>query len=313
MEWLAKLIIKIQWIFGLLSNWRRDIWFLNVLNPPLILSGWVKIKRGMIVKRNFGDDLNDFLIPLLSGKNVIFYEHSFFCHLFKPKRILAIGSIINERLDDKCIVWGSGSQLDSPSINVCNPDVRAVRGPLTRAWLLSQGVNCSEVYGDPALLLPFVYIPPTSPKENKKYELGIIPNINDNNDQFLVSFKKRYPETHIIKMSDYDSWKHVIDEIVACKYIVSSSLHGLIISDAYMIPNAWIKLGCTLGGKDYFKYRDYYSSVGKSYVTKPFIFSEKTTVDELLGIVKRWTPINIDLKPLIENCPFRIDIYKNIS
>lgn len=169
----------------------------------------MKIKRGMIVKRNFGDDLNDFLIPLLSGKNVIFYEHSFFCHLFKPKRILAIGSIINERLDDKCIVWGSGSQLDSPSINVCNPDVRAVRGPLTKAWLLSQGVNCSEVYGDPALLLPFVYIPPpTSPKENKKYELGIIPNINDNNDQFLV---------------------------------------------------------------------------------------------------------NIDLKPLIENCPFRIDIYKNIS
>ena len=304
MGWFKKKVAKIKWVLGLLSNWRRDIYFLNILNPPLILCGWVKIKHGKLIRRNFGDDLNEDLISLISGKRVVFYEHSFLCHLFKPKRIMAIGSIINKRLDDKCIVWGSGSQLDDLSINVCKPDIRAVRGPLTRDWLLSQGINCSKVYGDPALLLPFVY----RPKIEKKYELGIIPNFNDNDDEFLISFKKRYPETHIIKMSDYGNWKHVIEEIVACKHIVSSSLHGLIISDAYMIPNAWIKLGCTLGGKDFFKYRDYYSSVGKSYITKPFVFSEETSLEELLDEIKEWKPGIIDLNPLIKSCPFKINI-----
>ena len=100
MGWFKKKVAKIKWVLGLLSNWRRDIYFLNLLNPPLILCGWVKIKHGKLIRRNFGDDLNEDLISLISGKRVVFYDYSFLCQLFKPKRIMAVGSIINNRLDE---------------------------------------------------------------------------------------------------------------------------------------------------------------------------------------------------------------------
>lgn len=43
----------------------------------------------------------------------------------------------------------------------------------------------------------------------------------------------------------------------ACKYIISSSLHGLICADSICIPNRWIKLSELLGSD--FKFHDYYS------------------------------------------------------
>ena len=48
--------------------------------------------------------------------------------------------------------------------------VLAVRGPLSRNYLLENGVDCPDVYGDPALLFPKYY----KPHIYKKYKLGII-------------------------------------------------------------------------------------------------------------------------------------------
>ena len=42
---------------------------------------------------------------------------------------------------------------------------------------------------------------------------------------------------HIIDPTQ--DWKTVVDEMTSCKAILSSSLHGLVVSDAYSIPNAF--------------------------------------------------------------------------
>ena len=44
-------------------------------------------------------------------------------------------------------------------------------------------------------------------------------------------------EAKVIHMANYKDWHDVIDEINQCQFILSSSLHGLIIADSYGIPN----------------------------------------------------------------------------
>ena len=80
----------------------------------------------------------------------------------RRKTLYAIGSIIGFRCQD-AVVWGSGILSDHPSckkyISASTLDIRAVRGPKTRQILLDCGKDCPEVYGDPAILMPLIYMP----------------------------------------------------------------------------------------------------------------------------------------------------------
>ena len=55
--------------------------------------------------------------------------------------------------------------------------------------------------------------------------------------------------------------KQVLKEISQCKYIISTSLHGLIIADSYGIPNCWCEISDRILGER-FKFHDYFSSFG---------------------------------------------------
>ena len=59
----------------------------------------------------------------------------------------------------KTIIWGGGvidnkSSLREKPLKVC-----AVRGPLTRQYLLEKGNKCPAIYGDPAMLIKYIYEP----------------------------------------------------------------------------------------------------------------------------------------------------------
>ena len=54
--------------------------------------------------------------------------------------------------------------------------------------------------------------------------------------------------------------------MLKCKFIISSGLHGLIVSDAYNIPNSRIRMSDKLVGGD-FKFIDYELSVNKKIQT----------------------------------------------
>lgn len=275
-----------------ISYWRKDI----VVNSFLKQIGGKPIKHS-----NFGDDLNYYLIRELSGKNVICYNNLLFryCGL-KISNLSCIGSIVDMLSDSKTIIWGAGAIECIPLSPKNKPfKVLAVRGPLTREYLIKYGVDCPETYGDPALLLPYIY----KPKSNhKRYEIGIIPHYVDLDSEVIKEIvKERNDAIKVINFVEYMDWHDIIDEICCCKFIISSSLHGLIVSDAYNIPNVWVKFSSKIWGND-FKYHDYYASVHKE--TSPQIIKKRSDMDRLFEFKDKWKPINIDLTGLMETCPF---------
>ena len=107
-------------------------------------------------------------------------------------------------------------------------------------------------------------------------------------------------------MENYKNWLEVIDQICSCEYIASSSLHGIIIAETYEVPNLWIELyGKLLGG--HFKFHDFFMSIGHDR-EKPFIVKENTGINEILATKSNYTKGQIDLKPLINNSPFKLNI-----
>ena len=262
----------------------------------LFLNGWVNVTRNGLQSRNFGDDINfSFLQNLTNCKHQL-YKKSIYN---KQTNYLMIGSIlIDKYIDDQTIVWGSG-MLRKRLLKNKPQKVCAVRGPLTRNVLLESGVDCPEVYGDPALLFPYHYYPYIQ----KKYKLGIIPHWSHINSPLLNKFKND-DDIKIIDFKRYSDWKTVIKQIVSCEFIVSESLHGLIISEAYKIPNIWVSFGDI--GQD-FKYEDFFMSLGK----KPydaFSISKNTTKEWLLSLEKKYDSTNnLDLNKLVNSCPVKLN------
>lgn len=200
---------------------------------------------------NYGDLLGKYLVEKISGREVIFSKpqrRSLFS-FFQPIYV-TVGSIL-AHINRHCIVWGSGIIRKDQKVN--NAKFLAVRGPETRNNLLTQGYMVPEVYGDPALLLPLYF----NPDLEKIYDIGIVlhysdydnlySEIKDNKDLTLIDLKTNNIE---------DKTK----EILTCKRIVSSSLHGVIVAHAYGIPAIWVKPSNNLYGDD-IKFKDYFLSV----------------------------------------------------
>ncbi|KAB7888580.1 polysaccharide pyruvyl transferase family protein [Poseidonibacter ostreae] len=175
--------------------------------------------------------------------------------------------------------------------------IYAVRGPKTRKILLENNIDCPEVYGDPALLLPRVY----NPKIKKCYKYGIIPHYVDADNPFLEKIENR-KDVLIIDILNENPF-NTVDEILSCENIISSSLHGIIVADAYNIPSLWIEFSDKVIGSG-FKFYDYFESVKKN-VSSSFRIDAKTEFIELIENINS-EKIDIDLDKLIKSCPFDI-------
>lgn len=248
---------------------------------------------------NWGDALNPIVIQHFSGLKP-FQIHDFTINPKNEPFYTVIGSILNwsllknEKILKNTVVWGTGFIAESGRLQGIPRKVCAVRGPLTRENLKKTGISCPEIYGDPALLYPRIY----KPNINKKYKLGIIPHFIDKDNTLLKNFTN-VPEVRIIDIED--PINTVVDNINSCKYIASSSLHGIIAADAYGIPSVYIKFSEKVIG-DGFKFRDYFGSVNRTE-TEPLKVDEKTTVDSMYEQFYNYK-IDIDLQELLDACPF---------
>lgn len=95
-----------------------------------------------------------------------------------------------------------------------------------------------------------------------KYRIGIIPHFKEKDSLIIHEMKDFYKDSVIIDLSEDP--KKVVKDIASCEMILSSSLHGLIVSDSFHIPNKHIMLypyGQKMMGDGY-KFADYYSSYG---------------------------------------------------
>lgn len=272
----------------------------RIYKKPIGIIAYANRFINYTIKNNLGDDLNFDFIECALGVKAVKYEFSI---LAKKRRIPTfsfIGSILEYvvQINPYAIVWGTGFKFadnDYTYEDLKNLDIRAVRGPRTRAILVSKGINCPNIYGDPAILLSKVYTPQV---RNKRYRLGIIPHKDDFSNPVFTELSKR-DDVIILNLKKYISWKRFIDEMSSCDFIVSTSLHGIIISDSYLIPNMWISVSNLIEGGD-FKYYDYYEGVSKTPIKKQL--SLETPYDEILSWKSLWVkPIISSL--FIDSCP----------
>lgn len=195
--------------------------------------------------RNFGDLLGPWLIEHITGKGVTWVPKH-------EPHYMTVGSILG-RVSPSSVVWGTGSFGSEHGGNITHGDrYLAVRGPLTRARLEMFKQPCPDVYGDPALLVPEHH----PPVENQKYEIGVILRWSETK-------RKNLFDVEGVKVIDLETGdiEETLDAITSCNQIISTSLHGLILADAYGIPNAWL-IADTGFGKEH-KFWDCLLSVHK--------------------------------------------------
>lgn len=239
---------------------------------------------------NFGDILNPYVVEKLTGLPPVRVE--------KGEGVLAIGSTIRFARDDT-IVWGAGTPRMTDALN---PRARyvAVRGPLTARLVDSCGGTAPRVFGDPACLLPRLYNPRT---KSSRHALGVVLH---HAHRGLLRFGDDVKVIDVLR-AGYEGIEAFIDDVCQCERILTSSLHGLIVSHAYGIPAQWFTVVDThsLVPGDGTKYHDYLMSVGLP-AQEALPIPAGTTVDTRLRTAETLPLRALDLDALIEVAPWRV-------
>lgn len=195
---------------------------------------------------NFGDMLSPYVIEKITGVPPLFAA--------RGERLLAVGSTV-KFAEAGVTVWGTGTPRASDKVSP-EANFLAVRGPLTRELIRRNGGTCPDVYGDPALLLPMIY----APRRRPSYKLGLVRHTIHSE---IPVHCEEVKEISVFRCG-YREIEGFIDEIADCERILSSSLHGLIVANAYGVPARW----CTFSGApeqikgDGTKFADYWLSAG---------------------------------------------------
>jgi len=234
---------------------------------------------------NFGDALSEILVERIIQHPVTVLDKPF----THQKKLLGMGSILNYAQDND-VVWGTGVNGKTPSnaYRFSTLDVRAVRGPLTRKFLLERGINCPEVYGDPTLLLPICF-PELQKKQNPSNDYIIIPHFSD---EHLFT-----GNPHMVSVKE--NWYEVVQKILDSKFVISSSLSGVIVAEAFQIPARLVILDNATNTENLFKYEDYYQGTGR------FNFKHATTIEDALLMGGEPLP-ECDLEKLLRAFPLEL-------
>ena len=238
-------------------------------------------------KPNFGDLLTPYFLKRFCNPK----EYTLVKNKTGPK-VISCGSIMSV-CTLQTLVYGAG--IRDRKQNIQNGIIQIVRGPITRQRMVELNYACPPVYGDPGLLLPLYY----HPTIQKRIPLGIIPHYL-HYAQALEIFKTAIDtgQVSVIRLLN-PNIEETIDALLECHALVSSSLHGLIVADAYGIPNKWIYFDDAITG-DNTKYYDYFASVDRKDKTYISCTSSVETILKAIGPVE----IQFDPKVLHDNMFF---------
>lgn len=205
---------------------------------------------------NFGDGLSPLVVAHISGRSVKRASA-------KDCELVAVGSILQmiprRGSDDgqegtRPWIWGTGIIRPVSPVMMQRVRVAALRGPVT-ATLMEQ--SPSTPCGDPGIFADELL--DERPRRTKR--IGVVPHWKLAECSALRSLLTNHPELVLIDPRNADPID-VVRRIAECRYILSSSLHGLVVADSLGIPNHWLN---PTGNHVHpaLKFTDYAASVGR--------------------------------------------------
>ena len=196
---------------------------------------------------NVGDRLNPYLIRELFGLPV---------HLeVRPdrRRLIAIGSFI-EAANELSDVWGTGAIGATSTIPSLRSEmIHALRGKHTHKRLRENGLVLADMpLGEPGFLVSLLrdYF-----DHRKQYRIGIAAHYVDRLHPWV---QKLLADPGVVDLNVHRPVEEFLARLAECETVVSSSLHGLVLAEAFGIPNVWVQLSDKVVG-DGFKFRDWFS------------------------------------------------------
>lgn len=192
--------------------------------------------------KNFGDTLSVPILSHFTSRPVERAERN------ERGKVVAVGSIITVMRPGD-VIWGAGVQQDQ-RFRATGATFLAVRGPLTRGAI--DGAAVPAVYGDPGLLLPYVY----DPDVEVTHDLGAVPH-------FVDAAESRQRNPGALHISVKAPWRDVVRQIKSCRRIIATSLHGIIAAEAYGIPVMWHPSYTGKIRSTNLKFQDYFMGTGR--------------------------------------------------
>ncbi len=247
---------------------------------------------------NFGDWSGPTIVQKLTGRRPVPVVRT-----SSGNRILfTVGSIINRLYTNDTDIWGSGLiapitqdvQKRLSQLSVIN--VYAVRGYKTKEELESKlDWDIPNVFGDPALLLPRIF----EGKPQIPGKVSIIPHVT--HQGYFIN----YSDAGVNFINARGSVSSVVDEISSSQVVLSSSLHGIIVAEAYGVPWVWINvIDKPLWGHS-FKFEDFFSTLKREMVSEHNAAAEDLSNLDWDKLASKATlpPLKADLGLLLNSLP----------
>ncbi|MBS0585487.1 MAG: polysaccharide pyruvyl transferase family protein [Verrucomicrobia bacterium] len=233
--------------------------------------------------QNFGDHISHYIVERIVGSPITIFQKTDIV----PKRLLAVGSLLGAARQND-VLWGTGmnGKIKPEDYQFTNLDIRAIRGPLTRKFVMDNfQISCPDIYGDPGLLFPYLF-PEFTRNPEPSIDVLIIPHYSE---------ERLFPKSaynHVVYPTE--PWDQVIRKILDSKFVISSSLHGLIIAEAYGIPARYLRV---TENEPLLKYQDYYAATNRCQ------FSYATSLLDAIHM-RGERPYECDLQKLYDAFPF---------
>ncbi|MFB2551233.1 polysaccharide pyruvyl transferase family protein [Ensifer soli] len=279
---------------------------------------------------NLGDALSAVMVSAIAGLPV---ERASFGQ--KAERLAAVGTIGHAQHNGIVHFWGTGFDLKRDWHGALTGyrvpadtelRIHAVRGRQTGQYLRGLGLDVPEIYGDPVWFLPRLF---PFHDLGKDRELGVIVHISELDEATAAGRVKaslvRYglpaelaASIRIINTyapASMAAMEAKIAEIVSCRRILSTSLHGLVIAETYGIPCAWF--ATYAGQSGYFandgdrpidhRMIDFYGGADREAVlTYCQPLHQPTDWDDAISFIdQNWTPLDYDGKALFDAFPLK--------
>ena len=146
-----------------------------------------------------------------------------------------------------------------------NLTITSVRGEHTRTQLADAGIRTPLVVGDPALFSQALVHSWTDLRPAPVWPLCAVPHATDND----LAYASKAAGVRVVTITRPPD--EVVRDLLRCRAVASSSLHGLVFADAFGVPSLAYQVNRThyLAMRDRPKLADYFSALPDAPVGVP--------------------------------------------